>query len=64
MECFRIDERGYTGLDLLNLQQRLPGAAAIVIRDGGAARLIEEHFPNRQTPELKYRALSQRSRCL
>lgn len=60
MECFRIDESGYTGFDLLNPQQRLQGAAAIAIRDDDAARLIEEHFPRRQAPELKYRALSRR----
>lgn len=28
MECFRIDEGGYTGFDLLNLDQRFQGAAA------------------------------------
>ena len=33
MECFRIDESGYTGFDLLNRQQRLQGAAAIAISD-------------------------------
>lgn len=60
MECFRIDESGYTGFDLLNPQQRLQGAAAIAISDDDAARLIEEHFPRRQAPELKYRALSRR----
>jgi hypothetical protein len=60
MECFRIDESGYTGFDLLNPQQRLQGAAAIAISNEDAARLIEEYFPRRQTPELKYRALSRR----
>lgn len=60
MECFRIDESGYTGFDLLNPQQRLQGAAAIAISDDDAARLIEEHFPRRQAIELKYRALSRR----
>lgn len=61
MECFRIDESGYTGFDLLNPQQRFQGAAAIAISDDDAARLIEEHFPRRQAPELKYRALSRRT---
>ncbi|WP_370276595.1 DUF3800 domain-containing protein [Roseovarius indicus] len=61
MECFRIDESGYTGFDLLNPQQRLQGAAAIAISDEDAARLIEEHFPRRQAPELKYRTLSRRA---
>lgn len=62
MECFRIDESGYTGFDLLNPQQRLQGAAAIAISDEDAARLIEEHFPRLQAPELKYRALARRPR--
>jgi hypothetical protein len=31
MECFRIDEGGYTGFDLLNADHRLQGAAAIAI---------------------------------
>ncbi len=60
MECFRIDESGYTGFDLLNPDQRFQGAAAIAISDQDAARLISEHFPKPQAPELKYRALSRR----
>ena len=60
MECFRIDESGYTGFDLLNAEQRFQGAAAIAISDEDAARLIREHFPKLQAPELKYRALSRR----
>lgn len=60
MECFRIDESGYTGFCLLNPQQRLQGAAAIAISNEDSARLIEEHFPRRQALELKYRALSRR----
>jgi hypothetical protein len=60
MECFRIDESGYTGFDLLNPEQRLQGASAIAISDDDAARLIKEHFPRLQAPELKYRALSRR----
>ena len=40
MECFRIDESGYTGFDLLNPQQRLQGAAALAISDEDAVRLI------------------------
>ena len=60
MECFRIDESGYTGFDLLNAEQRFQGAAAIAISDQDAARVIREHFPNLQAPELKYRALSRR----
>lgn len=60
MECFRIDESGYTGFDLLNPEQPFQGAAAIAISDEGAARLIKTHFPRLQAPELKYRALSRR----
>jgi hypothetical protein len=60
MECFRIDESGYTGFDLLNADQRFQGAAAIAISDEDARRLVHEHFPKLQAPELKYRALSRR----
>lgn len=60
MECFRIDESGYTGFDLLNRDQRFQGAAAIAIEDEEAARLITEFFPRSQAGELKYRALSRR----
>lgn len=61
MECFRIDESGYTGFDLLNAEQRFQGAAAIAISDQEASKLIREYFPNLQAPELKYRSLSRRS---
>ena len=61
MECFRIDESGYTGFDLLNPDQRFQGAAAVAIGNEDAARLIKEYFPNLQAPELKYRSLSRRS---
>jgi len=60
MECFRIDESGYTGFDLLNSAQRFQGASVISIGDDDALRLIKEHFPRLQAPELKYRALSRR----
>lgn len=60
MECFRIDESGYTGFDLLNPAQRFQGAAAIAISDEDAGRLIKEHFPRLQADELKYRSLSKR----
>ena len=61
MECFHIDESGYTGFDLLNLEQRFQGAAAVAITDDEAARLIRAHFPKLQAPELKYHALALRS---
>lgn len=60
MECFRIDESGYTGFDLLNADQRFQGASAVAIDEDEAAKLIKSHFPNLQAPELKYRALSRR----
>jgi len=61
MECFRIDESGYTGFDLLNADQRFQGAAAIGISDEDATHLIREHFRKMRASELKYRALSRRS---
>ncbi|PBP93266.1 DUF3800 domain-containing protein [Pseudomonas congelans] len=61
MECFRIDESGYTGHDLLNQVQPFQGASAIAIDDIDAARLIREYFPKLQAPEMKYRSLSKRS---
>ncbi len=61
MECFRVDESGYTGFDLLNPDQRFQGASAIAISDEDAARLIKEHFPRLQASELKYRSLSRRT---
>lgn len=60
MECFYIDESGYTGFDLLNPEQRFQGATAVAISDDEAARLIREHFPRLQAPELKYHALARR----
>lgn len=60
MECFRIDESGYTGFDLLNSEQRFQGATAVAISDDEAARLIREYFPRLQAPELKYHALARR----
>ena len=60
MECFRIDESGFTGFDLLNADQRIQGASAIAIENDGAGRLIKQYFPKLQAPELKYHALSKR----
>jgi hypothetical protein len=56
MECFHIDESGYTGFDLLNAEQRFQGATAVAISDEDAAQLIQAHFPKLQAPELKYHA--------
>lgn len=60
MVCFRIDESGYTGFDLLSSEQRFQGATAIAIEDDDAAALIRHHFPRLQAPELKYSSLSRR----
>ncbi len=60
MECFRIDESGYTGFDLLNSEQPFQGATAIAIDDEEARHLIRKHFPKLQAEELKYRALARR----
>lgn len=60
MECFRIDESSYTGFDLLNPEQRFQGATAIAISNEEAVRLIREHFPKLQAPELKYHSLARR----
>lgn len=60
MECFRIDESGYTGFDLLNVDQPFQGATAIAIGNDDAARLIKEHFPRLQADELKYSSLTRR----
>lgn len=60
MECFRIDESGYTGFDLLNPEQRFQGATAVAVSDDDAVRLIKEHFPKLQAAELKYGALARR----
>ncbi len=51
MKCFRIDESGYTGFDLLNAEQRFQGASAVAIEDDEAAGLIRNHFPRLQAGE-------------
>jgi hypothetical protein len=61
MECFRIDESGYTGFDLLNPDQPFQGATAIAINNDDAARLIKQHFPKLQASELKYNSLTRRA---
>ncbi len=61
MERFSVDESGYTGADLLNEDQRFQGASAISITDEEAKRLIKEHFPKLQAPELKYSSIARRA---
>lgn len=60
MECYRIDESGYTGFDLLNPDQRFQGASAVAISNEDAQYLIRHYFPKLQAPELKYRSLVKR----
>ncbi|MCC8558678.1 DUF3800 domain-containing protein, partial [Xanthomonas vesicatoria] len=60
METFRIDESGYTGFRLLNVEQPFQGACAIAIEEDDAQRLIKEHFPRMKAEELKYRRLIRR----
>jgi len=61
VECFRIDESGFTGHDLLNANQPFQGAASIAIGDDDAARLIKQHFPRSQASELKFSSLVRRN---
>lgn len=60
MECFRIDETGYTGFDLLNRGQPCQRATAIAISDDDATRLIKQHFPKVQSTELSDSSLTRR----
>ncbi|MFC6673992.1 hypothetical protein [Marinobacterium aestuariivivens] len=61
MECYRIDESGYTGFDLFNPIQRFQGATAIALSNEDAEYLIRHFFPKLQAAELKYRSLVKRS---
>lgn len=60
MECFSVDESGYTGFDLLNANQPMQGASAISITHEQASSLIKKHFPRLQATELKYSAVARR----
>jgi len=60
MECFYVDESGYTGYNLLDRKQPLQGVAAIFINSSDAKQLINEHFPKRQFNELKYEVIARR----
>lgn len=61
MRSVYIDESGYTGADLLSQDQPFQGASAIYISDSEARELIDKHFPNIKSNELKYRNLARRS---
>ena len=60
MQCFSVDESGYTGFDLLNDAQRFQGASAICVAEDEARRIIKEFFPALQGPELKYSTIARR----
>jgi hypothetical protein len=60
MERYSVDESGYTGADLMSEEQRFQGASAIAIPEDDAKRLIREHFPKLQAPELKYSSIARR----
>lgn len=62
MECFSIDESGYTGFDLLNMDQTFQGASAICIDPNDAQRLINEYFPKLRSVELKYSSLARKEK--
>lgn len=62
MRSVYIDESGYTGVDLLNQDQPFQGASAIYISELEAQELINAHFPNLKSNELKYRNLARRSK--
>jgi hypothetical protein len=64
MECFSIDESGYTGFDLLNMDQTFQGASAICIDPNEAQRLINEYFPELRSVELKYSSLARKEKKL
>lgn len=61
MSLVFIDESGYTGADLLNQEQPFQAASAIYISESSAKDLIEKHFPNLKSDELKYRNLVRRN---
>lgn len=61
MECFSIDESGFTGFDLLNKHQPFQGSTAVSIQPEEAKRLIKYFFPRLQAAELKFRSIAKRS---
>lgn len=61
MECFSIDESGYTGYDLLNTDQPFQGSTALSIPNDEARKLISHFFPRLKADELKFRSLARRS---
>jgi len=60
MNTINIDESGYTGYDLLNVDQPFQAASAICISDEDAREVIDKFFPKLKSAELKYSNLVRR----
>jgi len=60
METVYMDESGYTGYDLLNLDQPVQAASSLMIDEKTAQSLIDNLFPRRPGKELKHKKLSKR----
>lgn len=57
MKTIYMDESGYTGYDLLNINQPFQAASSLMINEEQAKKLVEEYFPKRQGEELKHQKL-------
>ncbi len=60
MKTVYMDESGYTGYDLLNLDQPFQGASSLLIDEKIAESLIKDLFLKKQNGELKHKKLSRR----
>jgi hypothetical protein len=58
METVYMDESGYTGYDLLNVNQPFQAASSLIIDEKTAQSLIDDTFPRRRAKELKHKKLS------
>ena len=58
LETVYMDESGYTGYDLLNVNQPFQAASSLVIDEKTAQSLIDDTFPRRRAKELKHKKLS------
>ena len=55
-----MDESGYTGYDLLNLDQPVQAASSLMIDEKTAQGLIVDTFPKSRAKELKHKKISKR----
>jgi hypothetical protein len=53
-----MDESGYTGYDLLNVDQPFQAASSLIIDEKTAQHLIKDMFPRSSAKELKHKRLS------